>query len=176
MLDSFGIFVGDRDHFIARAAFGGRQRREHERIGLAKRFHRFRRPGIAHHDGFHLCDAPVIDLHPQCERDRIVVLAQCTQKPHLACLRIADHQFVCADSVSCAPDAFAERNRLFVFGELDLGRERQTVRIARDHRIEILVDEAFQTHSITRPSGFRRLSLQRHGRERENPGTKSHIA
>ncbi len=114
----------------------------------------------------------MIDLQAQRESNRRVVLAQGSEKPDLAGLRIGDVELVGAEAAGSAPDAFAERNHLLVFGELDLGRQRQAVGIARDHGVEVLIDEAFQAGAVTGSGGLRRLGVQcgeRHQDRCENP-------
>ena len=173
MLDAFGIFVRDRDHLIARAALGCWQGREHQRIGLAQRFDGFRGSRVADDDGFHFPDEAMIDLEAQRDRDRRVIFPQRSEEADLAGLRIGDVELVCTEAAGSAPDAFAERNHLFVFGELDLGRERQTIGIARDHGVEILIDEAFQAGAITGSGGLGRFGVEREGHQEKYLGRET---
>ncbi len=95
------------------------------------------------------------------------------EERHLAGRNVGDEQAVFAFRTHRVPQAVADHESLAVFGELHALRERYCRRLVRRDRIEITIDETFETRAVARVCGCCRLCVSgradsQQSHEREN--------
>src|SRR5690606_18215105 len=165
------ILVRGLDQLAARHALGLGDGLQPDRMRSAARLDAPRRFLVAHDLLLGLDDASVANLEPQRDQRRrfllgiAMVLVDRSDDGDLPRLDVADEEAIVALRLHRVPQPVADLEALTVLGEARVRRERHLARVVVDHRVEITLDEAFETGSIARlpPSRTRRRGAQANG-------------
>jgi hypothetical protein len=92
----------------------------------------------------------------------MAVLIQHAHESHLAGLGIGEIELVAHERDVGTPHAVVELQGLAVFGVARVLGQRQLGRIVRGQRVQVLINESFQTRPVGGIGGPRRTQRNRH--------------